>query len=127
MRLRRVSNAQAANAATRLAELRAEKPPFATLQKRVEALVAAGHSGSVNAASKATGVPLGTMQRIHSGAATNPRAATLQQIAAHYNASFEWLMTGVGQVPDVLDESKRLGAIALDWYDVVDELRLPSA
>jgi transcriptional regulator with XRE-family HTH domain len=97
--------------------------PFAS---RVLGLVEFAHP-SVNAAAKAIGIPQRTLARIVTGEMPNPRAEVLRRIAAFYDVSVDWLLTGKGKGPgewttrplDRITYSPKAG-----WHAAVRQLAL---
>lgn len=71
-----------------------------SIASRTRELIDLVHDGSVNAAARDTGISQRTLARIADGTVENPRADALQKLAAFYQVSLEWLVTGEGQGPD---------------------------
>ena len=59
--------------------------------------------GSVNRAARQMGIPQQTLQRIASGDTSNPRATVLAQIAKFAATTVEYLLTGEGAGPLLID------------------------
>src|SRR5437899_2974383 len=92
---------------------------------RVRELIDRVHGGSVNAAAKALGIPQSSLAKIVSGAVKNPRVQTLQIIVNHFGGTLDWLATGEGQAPPLLQESPWNvvpQAEYLRWRSLVDQL-----
>lgn len=62
-----------------------------------------------------------TLAKIVSGEIKNPRAQTLQLIAAVFDADLNWLVSGAGELPPVLQAEPPVGATAemLRWESIV--------
>jgi transcriptional regulator with XRE-family HTH domain len=88
------------------------------LASRVRLLIDYFHRGSVNDAARALDIPQRTLADIASGAVETPRGEALTKIAAKFNVTLDWLLTGEGPEPDfiapmmrdTMPEFRQLGA-----------------
>lgn len=72
------------------------------LGSRVRLLIDYFHRGSVNDAARALDIPQRTLADIASGAVETPRAEALTRIAAKFNVTLDWLLTGNPPEPDFI-------------------------
>lgn len=73
-----------------------------TLASRVRLLIDYFHRGSVNDAARALDIPQRTLADIASGDVETPRGEALTKIAAKFNVTLDWLLTGEGPEPDFI-------------------------
>jgi transcriptional regulator with XRE-family HTH domain len=92
-----------------------------SIADRLKLLIARVFDGSVNAAAAYIGMKQTTLAKIVSGEIKSPRAATLQLIAVVFDADLNWLVSGVGELPPVLQTEPAEGATAemLRWESIV--------
>lgn len=100
------------------------------LAERVQLLVDSRYTGSVNAAARASrgAISQPTLARIVAGRVENPRMEVLRQLAAHFDVSVEWLVTGEGRAPKLpeLPPDSRLRTFeSYQWAQLVASLELP--
>jgi transcriptional regulator with XRE-family HTH domain len=100
------------------------------LAGRVRRLVDRVHGGSVNQAAKDVGIAQPTLARIVAGDVHNPRMAALSKLSAFYGATTDWLLTGAGASPEILDSSPSSALnhrnVVARWILMVRKLELPA-
>lgn len=102
-----------------------------TIGERISHLISLRGLGSVRRAALAVGIPQQTLDRIIRGEAASPRIGTLQKIAEAFDVSIEWLVTGKGDLPGLLNRS-RLEALLPEFFEydlavrelMIEDLRL---
>lgn len=92
--------------------------PIAT---RIRQLIDSADGGSVNAAARAIGLPQATLAQIVKERIKRPRAETLARIAARYNVSVDWILSGEGKAPATREI---VVGEAIAWDRLVDSLQL---
>ena len=93
------------------------------LSERVQEIVGLFWDGNAKAAAKQLGIPQNTLYRIVSGETPNPRANVLATIAKFAGTTVEYLLTGEGQGPQLIDpRGRRVSGGSHRWFRAVTAL-----